>query len=300
MVASVEVSPPKKSLNVVASLNLGSKTPDGSLRRNVNLTTEPDPALRAPRAFAPASVASLESDAERQPQLVAQPKPVDRSSHFTPPSQADRGKLDALVTAAASMPMPSLVQGRSPAVRPQKALAAAALAEGGPPAAVPNARVASLDPSAGTVTDMHPASLGNGWAEAPAFDEDHPDELDYRPFPLAPFLTDNPTARDQPLAEMQAPDVAATLRSSGRRRRHRADEVQARNSNWRSPTWSDHFQGKAVHARSSDGTRQRPHGRRDSEPFGSDERPLTPQMASCTVASPALQRHLPCGCDEFP
>ncbi len=247
MVASVEVSPPKKSLNVVASLNLGSKTPDGSLRRNVNLTTEPDPALRAPRAFAPASVASLESDAERQPQLVAQPKPVDRSSHFTLPSQADRGKLDALVTAAASMPMPSLVQGPRPAVRPQKALAAAALAEGGPPAAVPNARIASLDPSAGTVTDMHPASLGNGWAQAPAFDEDHPDELDYRPFPLAPFLTDKPTARDQPLAEMQAPDVAATFEV--------LDDVGGivpmklrPGKQLAESASSDHFQGKAVHA----------------------------------------------------
>jgi len=58
---------------------------------------------------------------------------------------------------------------------------------------------------------MHPASLGNGWAQAPQFDEDHPDELDYRPFPLAPLLSDKPASRDQPLAEMQAPDVAATL-----------------------------------------------------------------------------------------
>jgi uncharacterized protein YcbK (DUF882 family) len=252
MVASVAVSPPKKSLNVVASLSLGSKTPDGSLRRNVNLTTEPDPTLQEPKAFAPATLASLESDPEPQsqpqPHLIAQPKLIDRSSHFTLPSEADRGKLDALVTAAASMPLPALLQGPRPAVRPQKALAAAAAAaEGGQPSASPTARVASLDPSAGTVTDMRPASLGDGWAQAPAFDEDHPEELDYRPFPLAPFLTDKPTARDQPLAEMQAPDVAATLEvlddvGGVLPMKLRPGKQLAESAS------SDHFQGKAVHS----------------------------------------------------
>jgi hypothetical protein len=110
------------------------------------------------------------------------------------------------------MPIPELVSGPKPAVRPQKALAAVALAETGHPAAETTARVASLDPaSAAAVTDMNPPSLSDGWAQAPEFDEDHPDELAYRPFPLAPLLTDTPAGRDQPLAEMQAPDVAATL-----------------------------------------------------------------------------------------
>lgn len=252
MVASVEISPPKKSLNVVASLGAAarpaSQTADGSLRRNVKLTTEPDPALAAPRPFAPAEVASLQSDAQPKPQLVTAPKPVDRSSRFTLPSQADRGKLDALVTAAAAMPTPELVQGPRPAVRPQKALAAVALAETRQPAALsPAARVASLDPAAGTATDMHPASLGNGWAPAPQFDEDHPDELDYRPFPLAPLLSDQPASRDQLLAEMQAPDVAATLEV--------LDDVGGivpmkfrPGRQLAETTMSDQFQGKAVHA----------------------------------------------------
>jgi uncharacterized protein YcbK (DUF882 family) len=246
LVASAEVAPPKKSLSVVASLDLGAKTPDGSLRRNVNLTSEPDPTLQPTQAFAPASIASLGTDSGTA-HLIAQPKLIDRSSHFTLPSQADRGKLDALVTAAASMPMPALVQGPRPAVRPQKGLAAAALAENKQAIPPRTAQVASLDPSAGTDTDMHPASLGNGWAQAPAFDDDHPDELDYRPFPLAPFLTDKPTARDQPLAEMQAPDVAATLEVLDdvggvipmklRPGRQLAESIS-----------SDQFQGKAVHA----------------------------------------------------
>lgn len=249
MVASLEVGPPKKSINVVASLGKAAQpaaaSADGSLRRNVNLTTEPDPALTAPRPFAPAAVASLEPEIAPQPKLVSAPKLVDRSSRFTLPSKADRGKLDALVTAAATMPVPELVQGPRPAVRPQKALAAVALAETKPPTATPAARVASLDPAAGT--DMHPASLGNGWAQAPQFDEDHPDELDYRPFPLAPLLSDTPASRDQPLAEMQAPDVAATLDVLDdvggivpmklRTGRQLAESVS-----------SEQFSGKAVHA----------------------------------------------------
>jgi uncharacterized protein YcbK (DUF882 family) len=249
MVASVDVSPPKKHLNVVASLDLGgrAKTPDGSTRRNFHLTTEPDPALvPAVQPFASSTtVASLDGD-DPQPRLAAVPRPVDRSSHFTLPSKADRGKLDALVASAASMPIPELVQGPRPAVRPQNGLAAAALAETAKPAVQPIAQVASLDPSAGTVGDMHPASL-NEWAQAPAYDDDHPDEMAYRPFPLAPFLTDKPTSRDQPLADMQAPDVAATLDAlddSGgimpmkfRPGRQLAESM-----------WSDEFRGKAVHA----------------------------------------------------
>ncbi len=217
------------------------------MRRNVNLTTEPDPALQPPvRPFAPATtVASLDAN-DGEPSLLATPKPVDRSSRFTLPSKADRGKLDALIASAASMPMPALVQGPMPAVRPQKALAAAAMNENSKPADAPIAQVASLDPSAGTVRDMHPASLSD-WAQAPAYDDDHPDEMDYRPFPLAPFLTDKPMARDQPLAPMQAPDVAATLEA--------LDDIGAIAPMKLRPgrqlaesMWCDQFQGKAVHA----------------------------------------------------
>jgi hypothetical protein len=143
--------------------------------------------------------------------------------------------------------MPQLVSGPKPAIRPQKGLAAAALAEKGISPRQPTAQVASLDPGSGTaVTDMSPDSLGNGWAEAPEFDEDHPEELAYHPFPLAPLLSDTPASRDQPLAEMQAPNVAATLEvlddvggiapMKFRPGRQLAEAM-----------WSEQFQGKAVH-----------------------------------------------------
>jgi hypothetical protein len=52
------------------------------------------------------------------------------------------------------------------------------------------------------------ASLGD-WVPAPAFDDEHPDELSYRPFPIAPFLT---TSSAEPLmADLVAHDASRTL-----------------------------------------------------------------------------------------
>jgi uncharacterized protein YcbK (DUF882 family) len=249
LVASAEIKLPKPRVAVVASLG-GEASPSGSMRRNVSLTTEPDPSLAQPKPFAPARVASLSpADTDNDPpNLISKPQPVERASRFVPsPSKSDRGKLDALVTAAANMPMPQLVAGPKPAIRPQKGLAAAALAEKGVSPRQPTAQVASLDPGSGTgVTDMSPGSMGNGWAEAPEFDEDHPEELAYHPFPLAPLLSDASASRDQPLAEMQAPNVAATLEvlddvggivpMKFRPGRQLAEVM-----------WSEQFQGKAVH-----------------------------------------------------
>jgi len=251
VVASASVGTSNTRYAVVASLGDRSAKPvDGSLRRNVSLTTEPDPSLPTPKPFAPVQVASLSPDSEVDvPRLTAEPKRVERPSRFTPmPSKSDRGKLEALVVAAAATPMPELVSGPKPAIRPQKALAAAALAEGGNHIAVPAARVASLNPAqTAGVGDMRPAAPGNGWAQAPEFDEDHPEELAYRPFPLAPLLTDTPAWGDQPLAQMQHPDVAATLEvlddvgeiapMKFRPGRQLAEAM-----------WSQQFQGKAVHA----------------------------------------------------
>ncbi len=243
MVASAEIGTGQSKLQVVASLG------GGSTRRSVNLTSEPDPSLRDPKPFATAKLASFSpADAgDEAPHLISAPRIVDRASHFTPASKADRGKLDALVAAAATTLLPELISGPKPAVRPRKALAAAALAEAGQRPPQPVARVASLDPAAAaSVSDMSPDSLGNGWAEAPAFDEDHPEELAYRPFPLAPIMTNTAAERDAPLAEMQRPDVAATLEVLDdvgsvvpmklRPGKQLAEEM-----------WAQQFQGKAVH-----------------------------------------------------
>jgi hypothetical protein len=50
-----------------------------------------------------------------------------------------------------------------------------------------------------------------GWEQAPEFDEDHPEELYYRPFPLGPLLTASSSADDPALATLVHPNVAETL-----------------------------------------------------------------------------------------
>ena len=47
--------------------------------------------------------------------------------------------------------------------------------------------------------------------QAPDFDEDHPEELSYRPFPIAPLMTLTASADDPALAIMTHPDVSRTL-----------------------------------------------------------------------------------------
>jgi uncharacterized protein YcbK (DUF882 family) len=192
-------------------------------------------------------VASLTPDAA-SPKLVASPKLIDRSSHFIP-SKGDRGKLETLFKEAAALPEPRLVAGPAPAQRPQKQLAAVAAAESGETAKTTGPQVASLEPETGTasITDMSPGSFGNGWVQAPEFDEDHPEELAYRPFPLAPLLTETSSANDPQLkGSLQHPDVAATLDV--------LDDVGAIAPMKFRPgqqvaqiMWAQQFEGKAVH-----------------------------------------------------
>jgi hypothetical protein len=47
--------------------------------------------------------------------------------------------------------------------------------------------------------------------QAPAFDEEHPEELSYRPFPLAPLMTATWSIDEPALAALHHPDVARTL-----------------------------------------------------------------------------------------
>jgi hypothetical protein len=46
---------------------------------------------------------------------------------------------------------------------------------------------------------------------APAFDEEHPDELSYRPFPIAPLLTATASIDDPALVQIVHPDFGKVL-----------------------------------------------------------------------------------------
>lgn len=62
-----------------------------------------------------------------------------------------------------------------------------------------------------SMTDIDAANWNGGWAPAPAFDDDHPEELSYRPFPLGPLLTQSASVDDDAYGGLVHPDVARTL-----------------------------------------------------------------------------------------
>ena len=90
-------------------------------------------------------------------------------------------------------------------------------------AAVPNqapqpapTRVAAIDPKLAKPVAVEPKarlsdetlrSWGNGFQTAPEFDEEHPDELSYRPFPIAPILTEDFGSDHPVLARTVHPDT---------------------------------------------------------------------------------------------
>jgi uncharacterized protein YcbK (DUF882 family) len=154
------------------------------------------------------------------PQLIEQPAPVERSSRLaqaslTQPSGADRAKLNALMQLAAVDPAPRLVQAPQAAVRPplKPSLTGNDVVATPPPPPKPAARVAAVTPPASSpiASLIDAGGWGNGFAVAPAFDEEHPDELSYRPFPIAPYMTASASADDPALATLTHPDVSKTL-----------------------------------------------------------------------------------------
>jgi uncharacterized protein YcbK (DUF882 family) len=123
------------------------------------------------------------------PQLVAEPRLVDRPSRLrTMPTDGDRQKL-AQLAALASQPT---LESR--------------------PAPARSSRIAATDPrNQRTVGDSLTVNDRSGWVPAPAYDEEHPEELSYRPFPLAPYMTATPSPDDRALVRMVHPDPAMTL-----------------------------------------------------------------------------------------
>lgn len=220
------------------------------------------PLARQPERAPGRQVASLAPIAP--PQLVSAPKPVSRQPDPQPQpakavSTADRSRLASLFSLAAWAPTPSLIKPPTPATR-QEPVAAASLTGGAAPApALDKAarktpegqRVAAIDPAAlpareppRSISDIE-RNWSTGWAAAPEFDEEHPDEMSYRPFPVAPLLTETSSADDPVLTRMEHPDVAQTLEMLG-------DEKDRLPLKLRpgpqvvAMMWAQQFQGNAV------------------------------------------------------
>lgn len=140
------------------------------------------------------------------PQLLSLPKLVERPAGLgTRPSDMERARLEAL--ASADEPMPKLAASPAPVARGRAEKGVARQSE---------LKLASADLRADP-TGAHRLSWGGTvnpattFIPAPAFDEEHPEELSYRPFPIAPLLTTTASADDPALASLVHPDLARIL-----------------------------------------------------------------------------------------
>ncbi len=196
-----------------------------------DLRNKPKTPIAVAEAKEPALQVPAPQPVSRPPTRVASLGPVSLPA-APPPSETERGRLNELVSLAAletpKTPRPVAAPDRDRLSR----LVAASLdatpraALGGPaepPApAAPLTQLAALtpDPAPAGTTAARGAGRANpddttgwndGWAPQPEFDDDHPEELSYRPFPIAPFLTQSASADDTALVKLVHPDVLRTL-----------------------------------------------------------------------------------------
>jgi hypothetical protein len=95
-----------------------------------------------------------------------------------------------VMTASLIPPLPKLLRAPEPAPRPFS-----------------KASLATPDANSSEESGTETATV----LAAPAYDEEHPDELSYRPFPIAPLLTATASVDDSALAVLTHPDVGKVL-----------------------------------------------------------------------------------------
>ena len=186
------------------------------------------------------------------PKLVAAPRPVDRPSQFVSRlPDSDRSRLDMLIKLASLEEPSSLPEetGTSSLITGAAPLRTASMA--------PSWR--GLLPKAAVTEDIaeeperlafNPVGEGefdwrSGWSAAPAYDDDHPDELAYRPFALAPLLTETPSFDDPARVTLVHPDAREALamiddEGMALPMRFGADKLET------AMAWSQAFSGEAV------------------------------------------------------
>src|SRR4029453_7587182 len=106
-------------------------------------------------------------------------------------------------------------------------------------------RIAAADPIADRLKRRAPLARDTSFVPAPAYDEEHPEELSYRPFPIAPFLTATASFDDPALARIVHPDLAKILEmldqaGSGPPVRLRPGPQTAQR------LWAQQFKGEAI------------------------------------------------------
>ena len=151
------------------------------------------------------------------PQLARRPAPSPRpASRTTNPTPEERRRLAFLAWAANTQTRfeagkADIREAAQAPIRNQDnkpdAMKLATLM----PSAAPNSAV-KPDPDPALRTNLIGSEADPGaWISAPAYDEEHPEELSYRPFPILPFVTASASMDDPALREMIAPDADRTL-----------------------------------------------------------------------------------------
>ncbi len=67
-------------------------------------------------------------------------------------------------------------------------------------------RIPGSSPDASNRHPIPPKIVSENWARAPDFDDEHPEELSYRPFPILPMMGDSSVSEDRQLARLTPPD----------------------------------------------------------------------------------------------
>jgi uncharacterized protein YcbK (DUF882 family) len=154
------------------------------------------------------TVASLEPAPrpldQRRPNIGPEPRLTSPG-----PTLQDRARLNEM--AAFASLEPRLISGPKPARRsrpdPIAGLLGASQIEDHQRQVGP--RMAAIDPRSQNDAQGGRFGWGSGWISAPAYDEEHPEELSYRPFPIGPLLTASPS--DPVFADLVHHDVSRTI-----------------------------------------------------------------------------------------
>jgi uncharacterized protein YcbK (DUF882 family) len=181
------------------------------------LRTTPRPSAVAVAAVAPKAEpqpkAQQVAAAPSLPPLKDPPRVVDRPSQLaTGPSPTERARLNDAIALAAAPPVapsaaPAITPPNAPRETTPKLIGEPQLATKGGLGRLSAAGLSHLK-LAGPIPQGI-AALEN--VEIANFDEDHADELAYRPFPIAPFLTTSASIDDPVFATLHHPDAQRTL-----------------------------------------------------------------------------------------
>ncbi|MFM7084984.1 MAG: DUF882 domain-containing protein [Hyphomicrobium sp.] len=160
------------------------------------------------------------------PQLLREPKLVERSSHFSlGPTNEDRNKLTALVNLLdpSSHQEEPRLKRKPRLVSNQKGEATNILTKNDKENKLSfnslvsqPVKISRKDSTKNSIIS-HAKYVPSGnlstdtWAGSPPFDEDHPDELTYQPFPILPLMTSTPSPDDPALVGLLHPNIHKTL-----------------------------------------------------------------------------------------